>query len=84
MLHFVSDIIEVKPYTVVCRFNNEEVRAVDLWPLLEKNRVDGNVYAQLLDTNYFKTVQLDSYGTLTWDNEVDFCPDVLYDMSVPV
>jgi hypothetical protein len=27
---------------------------------------------------------LDSYGTLAWDNGADFCPDVLYDHSVPV
>ncbi|RRA99250.1 hypothetical protein EHT25_28590 [Larkinella rosea] len=27
---------------------------------------------------------MDSYGTLSWDNGADFCPDVLFENSVPV
>jgi hypothetical protein len=37
--------------------------------------------SKLSDPNYFKTVKLDSYGTLTWDNGVDFDPDNLYRLS---
>jgi IS30 family transposase len=29
----------------------------------------------------FKSVKLDSYRTLTWDNGVDFDPDNLYQIS---
>lgn len=81
MLHFITDIIEVKSYTVVCRFNTNETRVIDLKPLLDKHNTSGSVFKKLLDETYFKTVKLDSYGTLSWDNEIDFCPDVLYGMS---
>ncbi len=81
MLHFITNIIEVKPYSVVCKFNTDETRLIDLKPLLETHNSPESIYKKLLDADYFKTVKLDSYGTLSWDNEVDFCPDVLYEMS---
>ena len=82
MLHFITQIIDVIPFQVTCRFNNGELRRIDLTPILI--RYDSNPVgpiARLLDEDYFKTVQLDSYGTLSWDNEVEFCPDVLYGLS---
>jgi hypothetical protein len=47
------------------------------------NDIHNPFYSLLLQPDYFKSVKLDSYGTLCWENEIDFCPDVLYQMSVP-
>lgn len=83
MLHYITQIIDVTPFEVVCRFNTDEVRRINLLPLLEKYAGNTAVpFSKLLKAEYFKTVHLDTYGTLSWDNEVDFCPDVLYDLSV--
>lgn len=82
MLHYIKKIIEVKDYTVTCVFNTDETRTVNLKEIIEKyRRINDGLVSKLSDPNYFKTVKLDSYGTLTWDNGVDFDPDNLYRMS---
>ena len=83
MLHFIKQITKVNDdFSLVCLFNNDEMRLIDLssWVADFKKANDGWA-SNLSDINYFKTVQLDSYGTLKWDNQLDFCPDVLYSMS---
>lgn len=82
MLHYIKNIIQVRDYTVTCEFNTGETRTVNLKEIIEKYRaVNDGLISKLSDTNYFKTVKLDSYGTLSWDNGVDFDPDNLYRMS---
>jgi hypothetical protein len=44
-------------------------------------QINDGMISQLSDKSYFKTVQLESYGTLQWDNGVDFDPDNLYKLS---
>jgi hypothetical protein len=84
MLHYITNIVSIADdYTVVCRFNGGEKRKIELKPLLEQLDKTPEIQ-QLWNTNYFKKALLDSYGTLAWDNGADFCPDVLYDHSVPV
>jgi hypothetical protein len=41
-------------------------------------------FERLLNPDFFSAVKLDSYGTLCWNDEIDFCPDVLYVNSHPV
>ncbi|OJV18347.1 MAG: hypothetical protein BGO21_22580 [Dyadobacter sp. 50-39] len=82
MLHYIKNIIQVQEYAVTCEFNTGETRTVNLKKIIEKYlRINDGLISQLADPNYFKTVKLDSYGTLTWDNGVDFDPDNLYSMS---
>ena len=41
----------------------------------------GGVFTPLEDVDFFRRVQVDpEAGTLIWPNEVDFCPDVLYNL----
>jgi len=83
MLHYITEIVSVEPYEVVCRFNGGELRRVDMRPLLEKYAdVKTGPLAELRKPEAFRRVTLDSYGTLSWEGEVDFCPDVLWGMSV--
>lgn len=82
MLRYITNIIEVRDYAVTCLFNTGETRVVNLRAIIEKyRRINDGLISQLSDPTYFKTVKLDSYGTLTWDNGVDFDPDNLYEMS---
>jgi hypothetical protein len=86
MLHFIKQILKVNDdFSVICLFNNNEKRLIDLseWVAEFKQANDGWA-SRIANIDYFKTVTLDSYGTLMWDNELDFCPDVLYEMSMPV
>jgi hypothetical protein len=82
MLHFITKIINVNSYKIVCEFNSEEVREIDFTTLVEKYKTTNPLFlGRLADFTFFKNVQLDTYGTLVWNNEIDFCPDVLYSMS---
>ncbi len=86
MLHYIKQITRINDdFSLICLFNNDEVRIIDLSVWVEDFKKANDGWASnLCDINYFKTVQLDSYGTLKWDNQLDFCPDVLYTMSKPV
>ncbi|CAG5073165.1 hypothetical protein DYBT9623_04668 [Dyadobacter sp. CECT 9623] len=82
MLYYIQKIVAVKDYTVSCLFNTGELRVVDLEKVIEKYRkINDGLISQLADPDYFKSVKLDSYGTLIWENGVDFDPDNLYKMS---
>lgn len=82
VLHYIKNIIQVHGYAVTCEFNTGETRTVNLKEIIEKYRmINDGLISKLSDPNYFKTVKLDSYGTLTWDNGVDFDPDNLYHIS---
>lgn len=82
MLHYIKKIINVENYSVVCLFNTSEVKTVNLEAIIEKyKKINDGLISKLSDTNYFKTVSLDSYGTLIWDNGVDFDPDNLYKIA---
>jgi hypothetical protein len=82
MLYYIKKIISVNEYHITCLFNTGEVRVVNLQNIIEKyKKVNDGLISQLADPEYFKLVQLDSYGTLTWENGVDFDPDNLYKMS---
>ena len=83
MLHFIKEIIDIHPFKVVCIFNYGEKRMIDLSDLI-KNKINSKLYQQLADDEYFSSVKLDSYGTLYWDNGLDFCPDVLFEISEPI
>ena len=85
MLHYITKIKEISNnFSLICEFNENENRVIDLSSWIDEFRKANDGWAsKLADINYFKTVKLDSYGTLAWDNQVDFCPDVLYEMSMP-
>ena len=82
MLYYIKKIISVSDYHITCLFNTGEVRVINLQNIIEKyKKVNDGLISQLADPEYLKLVQLDSYGTLTWENGVDFDPDNLYKMS---
>jgi len=85
MIHLIEEIVEVKPFKLTLKFNTGEIRTVDLEKRLKEwSRSPDSKFKALLNPAFFKTVKLHrELETIYWDNGIDFCPDVLYGMSVP-
>lgn len=83
MLMTIKELIDVRPYVLTLRFNNGEVRQVDLSDkLLEWGKNPQSKFAQLKDVEFFNKVKLDrEFESLTWENGIDLCADVLYSLS---
>jgi hypothetical protein len=83
VIHLIKRIVAVKPYEVTLLFNTEEELVIDLKAKLQEWALpEGSAYRQLLDRDYFQTVALDEEAqTICWNNGIDLCPDVLYEMG---
>jgi len=47
--------------------------------LREWSQTSDSKFRQLLDPEYFVTVKLEAeFASISWDNGIDLCPDVLY------
>ncbi|HEY6000193.1 MAG TPA: DUF2442 domain-containing protein [bacterium] len=71
----------VKPeddYRLRITFTNGEVRVFDVSPYLKTG-----VFRELLDPAVFRSVR-PAFGTIQWGGGQDFCPDTLYEGSVPL
>ena len=88
-------IVQVTPrddFTLVLRFDNGELRRLDVRPYLQP----GTVFAPFREWNHFRRVYLDENHCVAWDidpnvdssrvwsNKVDLCPDSCYVDSVPL
>lgn len=58
-------------------FNNGEVRVADLEPYL-----NGPVFRSLVNIDEFKRFSI-PFNTVQWENEADFAPEFLYEISTP-
>lgn len=78
-MHHVTDATYVTEHKIWIRFENDEVRLVDL-----SSHLDGPIFRPLKDPSYFKafTVNQD-IDTVAWPNDADFSPDFLYEIGQP-
>jgi hypothetical protein len=90
-MHFISSIIDIKPYVITVIFDNKEQRKINFEPLLSD-------FPVLNKMDVFSAATLDDYPTLKWDGlakmkeldgtivpaPLDFSPDTLYMMSEKV
>lgn len=75
----VESVMALRPYVVRVRFEDGEVRDVDISPLL-----DGAVFAPLRDPAAFARVRMDEQtGTVAWPSGADLDPDVIYGIASP-
>jgi hypothetical protein len=76
-MHYVVDASYVDGYRLKVRFENDEVRVVDL-----TDHLGGPVFEALRDPSYFRqfTVNRD-IDTVVWPNHADFSPDFLYEIG---
>jgi hypothetical protein len=77
-MHFVKKINYIDGYKISLTFNDKKTKIVDVEPYLKKG-----VFLPLRDPEYFKKVKVRN-DTITWPNEADFCPDVLYEIGKDV
>lgn len=80
-MKLITKIDKVDLFSIFLTFNGSEQRVLNLNDIINQFSPDSFVYKKLSDQNYFTSVKLDSYGTLIWNNEIDFCPDTLYKYS---
>ena len=86
MIHLIKAIEDVHPFTLTLRYNTGETLLVDLTSKLrEWSQTPDSKFRQLLDPTYFVTVKLEpEFASIAWDNGIDLCPDVLYELGKPI
>ncbi len=76
-MHWVKDASYLKEFKLQIKFENDEVKIVDL-----SGHLDGPVFEPLKDISYFKSFQVNhDIDTIVWPNNTDFSPDFLYDIG---
>ncbi len=85
-MHLIKKIEKITDFELLLLFSNNEIRKVNLENHLKKWATSpDSKFGQLLNPVFFKTVKLDpEMETLVWDNGIDLCPNVLYEMSQPL
>lgn len=74
-------VTHVKPnsdFTITLTFANGEARLFDVKPYLERG-----IFRELKDPRAFNSVR-PILGSVQWEGGQDFCPDTLYQESVPI
>ena len=77
----MREVIKVKvleDYKLELTFDNNVVKIKDMKPHLDKG-----VFKKLKNKKIFNSVKI-RFGTICWDNEIDLCPDGLYEESIEV
>jgi len=75
MLHDVVSASYRGDYRIELTFDNGERGVVDFSPYLRR----GGVFKKFRDISFFREFRVNSeLGTLTWADEVDVAPEVLY------
>jgi hypothetical protein len=73
-MHWVKSASYIDGYKIEIRFENDEVRRVDL-----ENYLDGGIFEALKELSFFKTFAVNhEIDTVVWPNNADFSPDFLY------
>ena len=71
--------VEVLPnYELLLTFDNKVKKIKDMKPYLEQG-----VFKKLKEEEFFNKVKI-SFGTISWDDDIDMCADSLYEMSKEV
>ncbi len=71
-MKWIEKIIQVNPYVVVCKWNDEVIREVDLTDFVYNYaKIPHSSYAQLFDKTRFAEVKCDG-STLFWENGLEF------------
>lgn len=74
----VTSVAALANYRLLLGFANGDQRVFDVTPYLDKG-----VFAALKDMSVFRSVRV-NFDTVEWANGADLCPEVLYELSVPV
>ncbi len=76
----VTDVVCLGGTRLKLTFDDGASREIDIATLTDFE----GVFEALKDPQYFRQVRVEpDVGTIVWPNGADFCPDVLFDRSVP-
>ena len=78
MLPRVKAVVPDKNYSLILTFNNNKKRRFNVKPYLKIG-----VFTRLKDLAVFNAVR-PFQGSIQWPDGQDFCPDMLYEESVPI
>lgn len=82
MLPRVKSVSYLDGYRLQLRFTDQSEGVIDF---RQKIVGRGGVFQPLEDMEFFKQVTVDPVaGTLVWPNDVDFCPDGLYQLAMSI
>ena len=73
-----TSVIPTDDFELILTFDNGEHRKFDA-----KNLFQYSVYKPLENIGFFKQVKLD-HMCIYWNDDIDICPDMLYEQSVPL
>ena len=76
-MHKIINVEVLENYKLLLTFSNNEKRIKDMKPYLDKG-----VFTKLKDKTFFNSVHI-AFDTIAWDDEIDLCPDTLYETSIP-
>lgn len=71
----------VKPldgYKLLLTFTNDEKKIYDM-----SDKLEYEVFKPLSDIDMFRRAYVEC-GTVTWNDEIDICPDTMYMNSIPI
>ncbi|MEJ2746878.1 MAG: DUF2442 domain-containing protein [Anaerolineae bacterium] len=74
-------VVSVQPnpdHTITLKFTNGEIRLFDVKPYLDKG-----IFRELQEPGKFNSVKT-FLGSVQWQGGQDFCPDTLYQGSIPI
>lgn len=77
MSHRIKKVEYVDGYRLKLHFDDKKIKIVNLENMLKNAK---NMLLPLVDIDYFKQVTCDGI-TICWPNDVDLCPDALYEMG---
>jgi hypothetical protein len=75
MFLHVNDASYISDYQLKIKFNNDEIKKVDL-----KDELYGEIFEPLKDKEYFKNFFI-SHNTIEWENGADFAPEFLFEIG---
>lgn len=74
----VKEVVPTDNFELLLTFNTGEKKKFDAKKLFEYP-----MYAPLKNIGFFKLVKADNM-CVYWNDEIDICPDTLYEQSVPM
>ncbi len=74
-MHKVEKVTPLSDYKLRLVFDQGEERMIDFSPYL-----DTGIYKNLKRKDKFEAARI-NYGTVEWDDDIDICPEFLYEHS---
>ncbi|KIN51157.1 DUF2442 domain-containing protein [Bacillus subtilis] len=78
----ITAVFTLMSFKLILEFDNREYRLLNMKGFLKNEK---GVLAEILDIDMFRTARVDRIaGTVVFENEVDFDPEILYKSSVNI